>query len=406
MANFKPENVKRFVEDISKEAADKAYNGGNGSTIVDALPAKGVEGTTYLLRKKEEGEVFKAQAYAFLYTKVELPFSNLVFIEADFNALKNAIETKLDPSLNHDVDFNDIANLNANSISRVLWKNFIENRNVVIVTTEEEVLNITEDVDCIIQNLGEIGIENLDYLEYQMNGEYLAGMYTWLNTLTHHIIKQNDKMVEGDREVIYNSELESGQTPYSFTEWQDEITDTVVGTFTDTYEYDTDTLLNLKEGDCYFITLTPEVPEVTYSYTQYVFDQGVYTLIGGGAGGAQKFIYVYAYINGTESSLDFTMQVDVEGVQTFKDIFDYLETKGFIHNRYGSIGTYPVVGGYNNSRAVTGLQANYEAREEGEDILILSVAYLDNGHIRYQNINVDDPSWIATITYLGQENQE
>ena len=211
-------------------------------------------------------------------------------------------------------------------------------------------------------------------------------------------------MVGGNREVDYNSELEPGQTKYSFTEWQEEIYATVVGVLTDIYEYNQDILMNLGEHDCYFITLTPMVPEVTYSYIQYVFDQGVYTVVGG-EGSAQKFIDVYTYPDGSESSIDFTMQVDVDGLQTFEDIFNYLETKGFIRDRYGEIGTYPVVGEY-NGQAVVGLKAEYQAQEEAEDRPKLTIVYLNNGYLNYQGIFADDSSWITTITYLGQENNE
>ena len=41
MANFKPENVKRFVEDISKVVAKNAYEGNGGTVVVNELPKAG-----------------------------------------------------------------------------------------------------------------------------------------------------------------------------------------------------------------------------------------------------------------------------------------------------------------------------------------------------------------------------
>ena len=49
MANLKPENVKRFVEDISKEVAKNAYEGGGGTVVVNELPETGEEHTIYEL---------------------------------------------------------------------------------------------------------------------------------------------------------------------------------------------------------------------------------------------------------------------------------------------------------------------------------------------------------------------
>lgn len=321
MANRDAKLIERTLKDFSLGA----MSGSGGSVIVDALPAKGVEGTTYLLRKKDESGVFKAHAYALLYANVELPFGNLVFIDADFGALEKSIKTKLDPSLNPDVDFSAISNLasvlEATSITSEEWNHLIEVHNVAIVTKEEDVLNITEDVNIIVQDLGEIGIENLGYVEFKMDGEYLASMYTWLNTLTHRTINQNNKAVDGRRRVEYNSELEPGQTPYSFTEWQEQIGGAVVGTLTDTYEYDRDTLMNLGNHDCYFITLTPEEP--TYSYTQYVFDQGVYTVLGGD--GSKTYLLQVRYGNtGGGNRLYCSCQVNSQDIKTYADLYNYL----------------------------------------------------------------------------------
>ena len=65
MANRDMKDVKRFVNGVSKEVGQKAYNGGGssgGSVIVDALPAQGVEGTTYLLRKSKD-DSFECHLY-------------------------------------------------------------------------------------------------------------------------------------------------------------------------------------------------------------------------------------------------------------------------------------------------------------------------------------------------------
>ena len=356
MANRDAKLIERTLKDFSLGA----MSGNGGSTIVDALPAKGVEGTTYLLRKKEESGVFKAQAYALLYSKVELPFGNLVFIDADFDALEKSIETKLDPSLSENiVDFRAFSNLasilDASSITSEEWNHLIEVHKATIVTKEEDVLQITANVDFIVQDLGKIGIENLNYAEPAIkNSEtYLAGMQPWVNTLTLRAINQNNKIVEKNRTVLYNPEGPS-ETLYSFTEWREKTHGTVVGTFTDTYEYDRDTLMNLGERDCYFITLTPETP--TYSYTQYVFDQGVYTVLGEG-GGSLYTIQVKGRTGGVEPrNYSFTTQVDSKDIHTFQDLLNYLtdkeyyfhwssgEGEGFILQAAGMVGYYKVLG--------------------------------------------------------------
>lgn len=363
-------NVK--LDNKAKNTVAKTLNlgggQGGGSVIVDALPAQGVEGTTYLLRKKEESGVFKAQAYALLYSNRELPFGNLVFIDADFDALEKSIETKLDPSLGENiVDFSEMSNiaatLNATSITSEEWDSFIDHYNVAIVTKEEDVLQITEDVNVIVQDLGKIGIENLGYVEYGIASEtYLAGMSAYLNTLTNRLIKQNDKMVGETRSVEYNSELEPGQTKYSFTEWQEEIYGAVVGTLTDTYKYDRDTLINLGKHNCYLITLTPVVPEVTYSYTQYVFDQGVYTVLGGDGGNKLFTVQIKGRTNDSDNDpISLTTQVETNELTNFDDLQTYLEEKGYIFYFSSGEGSGFVLQatGTCSNYSITGIYAEY-----------------------------------------------
>lgn len=52
MANFKQDNVKRFIENISKEVADNAYNGGESGSGFQIIPSSSTI-TVHLLELKK-----------------------------------------------------------------------------------------------------------------------------------------------------------------------------------------------------------------------------------------------------------------------------------------------------------------------------------------------------------------
>lgn len=323
--------------DVIDETAENYQGGaGSGSEIVDALPATGVEGTTYLLRKKDETKVFKAQCYMQLYSKASGENNPLVMIDADIALLTKEITTKLNPDLSNGlVNFLLLNSFEDASKSSEEWQTFITSNKVAIVKTEEEVLNLTEDVDYIFQDLGVIGVENFIFLEvigkYISSGTInrLAEITPYLISYSMCLVKQGDMVFVKVREVVYNSEATSSQPKYSFTEWVDDFRKPLVGTLTDTYVSDQETLMSLEDGDWYLINLTP-TQEVSYSYTQYVFDKGVYTPLGGG-NSARYFVTVYGNTNMAGNYPgQVTIEVDTPNINTVDDLFDWLKAKGFV----------------------------------------------------------------------------
>lgn len=262
-------------------------DGSSKTEIVDALPAEGVEGQTYLLRKTNESSVFKAHYYNIIYAKLELSTPNILVGEGDIAVqLQEALEKKLDPSLGEDVvDFSQFIPPFETFSSEEEFEQALSRYNVIFVQTEADVLAIDHEVDAIIQDLGEIGVEDFNISEFINNSEttYLAIIFaSYPSTLdTEMDIVKDNQIYSKHRSVQFNSEPEPGDTLYSFTEWYEDVEAQLVGTLTDTYEYNPEVLQALTPEDGYHITLTPEVPTNTYSYTQYVFDKGVYTEVSG-----------------------------------------------------------------------------------------------------------------------------
>lgn len=286
----------KLIDVIDETAENYQGGGGSGSEVVDALPAQGKEGNTYLLRKTEsnENEIPEAQCYMPLYNKQGSVQSVPFMIDDDIQLFVKEITTKLNPELSKGlVDFSSFELLEGESMSSDEWQTFTTSNKVAIVKTEEEISKISEDVDYIFQDLGEIRIENIPFIELKQSRTSsgvvyeLASVSPLIPSYSFRVLNQGGNTVIKMREIEYNSEATSEQPKYSFTEWQEFPVGPFVDTLTDTYMYDQETLAGLEEGSCYFINLTPVPLEVTYSYTQYVFDQGVYTVVGGekGAGG-------------------------------------------------------------------------------------------------------------------------
>lgn len=333
MANRDSKLIERTLKDFSLGVM--SGNGG-GSTIVDALPAQGVEGTTYLLRKKNETKVFKAKCYVPLYKKSGGSNNPLFMIDADIALLMKEITTKLNPDLSNGfVSFSELDSIKQSSMSSEEWQTFTTSNKVAIVKTEEEVSKLTEDFDYIFQDLGVIGVENFIFLEVIEKNissgtiYSLAEIMPGLNSYSTRLAKQGDMAVAKNRSVVYNSEATSSQPKYSFGEWQVVMTCPLVKTLTDAYVSDQETLMSLENGDCYLINLTPTPQEVSYSYTQYVFDKGVYTPLGGS--GARYFVTVYGNTNMAGNYPgQVTIEVDTPNIITINDLFDWLKAKGFV----------------------------------------------------------------------------
>ena len=336
MANRNAKLIERTLKDFSLGAM--SGNGG-GSTIVDALPSQGVEGNTYLLRKKDESKVFKARCYMRLYDKGGVSSNSLVMIDADMDLLFKEFSTKLNFDLSEGdelVDFSGLFSLRQSNMSSEEWNALTTSNKVAIVKDEEQVSKLTEDVDYIFQDLGEIGVEDFTFaevIEKKISSgtiNSLAKILASLNSYSMRLEKQNGEVVGKTRSIIYNSEATSDQPKYSFAEWQNVIRGPLKNTLTDTYIHDQETLMSLENGDCYLINLTPTPQDVSYSYTQYVFDKGVYTPLGGG-GSARYFVTVYGNTNMAGNYPgQVTIEVDTPNISTVNDLFDWFKAKGFV----------------------------------------------------------------------------
>lgn len=381
--------------DVIDETAENYQGGtGSGSEIVDALPAQGKEGNTYLLRKKDESKVFKAQCYAQLYAKSGYTNFDLVMIDADIALLMKEIKTKLNPDLSNGlVDFSQLNSFEQASKSSEEWNTLITSNKVAIVKTEEEVSKITEAVDYIFQDLGEIGVENFTFLELISKDissgtiYRLAGLLQFLNSYSSSVFveKLDEMAIFKTRKVVYNSEATSSQPKYSFAEWQDVIRGSLKATLTDAYMYDQETLMSLEDGDCYLINLTPITPE--YSYTQYVFDQGVYTIVGGENSGAGNIVNLCDYYYDTAAGNSLRMFDSNSNYHFDVDAFiKYIEESGV-----GDIPLEPNMQG-TESNGITVLEY-----EDSNLPLIVSISSKSTSHnssfyMRFieNNVSVDD----------------
>ena len=261
---------------------------GGGSEIVDALPAQGVEGKTYLLRKVDESKVFKAHGYMPLLNR---QIFTLVTNDFTYNDLEQRIADKLGIDLNNIPEDINVALDNF----QVLTESEFADRyiNPVIVTSLDEIPQTDPGVD-VLQDLGEITMSDFKYLEDTYgHSEDHYNVEIWMpdpdSLIANNVINGN-QMSFLNRSISYNEndELVIG-------DWEGaDYTFNLVGRLTDEVILDYEAFAELNDDDAYYITLTPEQP--TYSYAEYVYDQGVYTEISAKSeGGSVNTINLWDY---------------------------------------------------------------------------------------------------------------
>lgn len=239
--------------------------GGGGTKIVDALPAEGEEGSTYLLRKSKE---FKGTYYAGL-SNVNGEFCHFI-VSNEFTSedLEKEIINKLgiDPD-NLPPDF-EYYQEEINVITTEEFKT--EYANAMFVNSIDEFPQTRPDVSVLI-NYGEIKTSDYVAIEHKGGNDeqtyYYITAFPNLNTFNAETIVQNNQVVLRDREVIYyKGQLRIG-------EWENYLERTIYATFTNECPLDHESYELLDFNNCYYIDISAS----EYTYTEYVFDQGIYT---------------------------------------------------------------------------------------------------------------------------------
>lgn len=379
MANRNAKLIERTLKDFSLGA----MSGDGGSVIVDALPApaQGVEGTTYLLRTPKV-DLFEGHLYCDL-------FNNIYYIVSKNDANKlfyNEMDSKINLS-------KDKSGMVIRGVFRVgewytpdKWQDLFINSHCIIVSAEQDVLNLLEEYTYIFQDLGEVHLQDYKLIEIrtQNSNTNLAQLDIFQkNCLTQKAIVTNTNIQNLSRVLNTDSEAEH---PYSFGEWRIKETLNKVGELTDKFIFAFEELQPLHTGDAYLINLTPT--KLKYTYQEYVFDQGVYTALGGGS---LYTIQVKGRTNGSDpENCSFTVQVDSKDIHTCQDLLDYLTDKGYYFNWTSGDGEGFIL-------QATG-QLYYG--------IITGIFTYSGEYISMQNTNPDgfnalDPETVE-ITYLGE----
>ena len=369
MANRDAKKIERTLKDFSLGA----MSGSGSSVIVDALPAQGVEGTTYLLRNTIEHKPISVDFYEYICGNIETPFSKHFIVSADNNMENNFVDAVLEK-----VGYNSeeygwmgiIPNLDFHNVEPSEWENFIANNNVIIVTSEDELPSEEPSGSYIIFYKKIISPEMLNVFQHKyfdqegQEVEFLVELtIANPNSMCSELIWENNKLTEKDRDILYeNSAL-------IIDPWQETEIANVVGTLTDSLIDNQEVFDNLTYGTGYHILVSPFEPTYEYSYTEYIFDKGVYTKLGSGGGMHLIYVKTEGYYYGW---CDFTMYVDTDQIKTKEDLFNYLNKKGFYSGSDSPEGFYPITGighktsGGNATGRIIGIYS-----DEGEEGTIL-----------------------------------
>lgn len=388
MANRDFNKIKRTIQDFSQNAGDGSSG---GSEIVDALPAQGKEGTTYLLRKSEESGVFKAHAYNPVGTNSQILVTDYSPSEISDSIRKSIgiYEESLPQEL---LDAISEAIQNFEIMTPEQFEENFPVEYTVIVTNIEELPQTNPDDKDYLQDLGEIGIEDLKSIEFYVGSS--KSIETWritvlpyLDSFTHKTTYTNDTLTVLYREVYYNgNQLYVG-------EWQTEMPSMAIS------KYITDEVIldpeELESGKVVIVSMSPEEPTYTYSYTQYVFDKGVYTVLGGENGGDNHNILVQISV-GT-NFYTFSMIVDKLGISSFDDLFNYFEEKNFT----SSYRCPYAVSGRFNSNLLSYVTPYYQGTEEGPELKVLEFTYASSGSILTSKISNQTAVSSFTIDYIN-----
>lgn len=297
MANRDAKLIERTLKDFSLGAMS---GGSGGSVIVDALPAEGVEGTTYLLRKTIPALEFK------LVTAIRpnYYFGNRIIVSNDISIsekLEQVIEQKVgkldEESIHKEFDF-----YNYQIVSVEEYQELVSREGVAIIHSEEDLASLEPSITNIMYEQ-DIKVEDLslieDYNDFS-SGQYHLRLSDYIDDIVSKFyVEESDReFTIGRRKIVLNE-----FNKYVFTEWESTSPEIIqiIETITDMVE-PLDYFDDKEYGEGVKITLTPEVE--SYTYTQYVFDKGVYTEVSSKSdGSSEEYVIINTEVSGTEGEL-------------------------------------------------------------------------------------------------------
>lgn len=159
MANFKPENVKRFVEDISKKVAENAYNGGGSYSGAVVIPGNAVCREALAL---DEGD------YAIDYAKLADKLAELGF-DIDSPALRE--------------DEGEIS----------IKLGTLTNSASTVFIIGVDFVNRHTKYDCLVTKAAGDN-DPIEAMSFPIEGQSLREVLTELSTVEYHLNKYNQVM--------------------------------------------------------------------------------------------------------------------------------------------------------------------------------------------------------------------
>ncbi len=293
---------------------------GSGAQIVDALPAEGEEGSVYLLRKstKRPGG-FTARGYAFIQGD-----PNFVFVTNDFTVqdLRNEIYTKLHIDLSSLPEYINIGDLEEflDSVPVVTEEEFNQRISDFAIVETEEDLPSTDPGKLLLQDLGEITVDSFEFSQVYVNNSNESFVY--LEKVKDSLVLKTE--VDNSTFVVMTRNISYGDSnKLIIGEWTEEELP-IAESLVDQIITDLNVLQQLGDNIAY-IKCSPSPVEYDYSYTEYVFDQGVYTEITASGGGKTEEDFtvgdLYEYCSNKDISVSETMNVYHYNVDKYSEIF-------------------------------------------------------------------------------------
>lgn len=301
-----PNNVTEWPENA----------GGGSSQIVDSLPADGVEGQTYLLRHTTEFPPIRFKCYTWVYSNESRTDAGRYFIVTDDYTSKQIMSAFLE-KVGYDMPATPIFSMCSVWTEAEFEESFGDGKNVIYVSNEEEFINADlSSYPDVLQYHGIIGLEDLIFTQHvDLGNVYFTG---YKNDLLTQITITDGQITRSSRQTSSND----GHG--YFEPWYSE-TVTLAETLTDACE-ESPEFWQEHQNEIVKINITGQT-EYEYSYTEYVFDHGVYTEIGAKNAGASTKKAV-AYINDSYP-FAITFECDDTSISTYADLLNYLKTKGY-----------------------------------------------------------------------------
>lgn len=287
------------LDEKAVKTVQKVVGGGGGSTIVDALPAEGVEGSTYLLRKKIPPLEFK------LVTSIQIDRYTSDFdriIVSNDGSIVAKLEQLIEQKVgNIDEDIHKNFSFYGYQLMSVEdYQELVSQEGVAIIHSEEDLANLEPELTFFMYEQ-DIKIENLGFIEHYSDfssSQYYLRLVDYIDDIVNkYYVEESDREFKISRRRIVLNEFNK----YVFTEWESISSQIqIIETITDMIEplayFD-----DKEYGEGVNIALTPEVE--IYTYTQYVFDKGVYTEVSSTTSSSEDYVELDTEISGTEGEL-------------------------------------------------------------------------------------------------------